>query len=198
MSKKFFLCMLLFPVLFSCSRTADNTEDAGNKKVDSLKSGYQVLQDSLNIAWEEMMQDDNEKIADLKRLLDEIQYTNLYNKQEIETLYAEVENLKTIRYDSMTMADSDGIDRYDSATAEVSYKVSRLAIGHPKFESYPLMQTLIDDISDANDKVLLYRVRYDNYAQAYNEFVEEHRSLMPQIDSSATLKPRPVFQLITP
>ena len=122
-----------------------------------------------------MIADDDQKIADAKRLLEEISYTNKYNVQQYDTLQQNLATLLQIRYNNTTMANSAAIDDYDSASNKVMNEILMLATSHPDYQKYPLMKELVNDIQEANARVLRHRVDYDYSAKQYNQFIEDNK-----------------------
>ena len=140
-----------------------------------------------------MIREDDQKITYLKRLIDEVSYTKVYDKAVYDSLATGIETLKAIRYDQNSMADSDKIDLYDETTAEIVNKVITFAQNHPKYEDYPIMAELINDILDADNKVIYRRVDYDNIAIEYNKFIELNQELIRKSGNVVSVKP--LFQL---
>lgn len=191
------LIIFLFVFFFSCQGPqTSNREKISMKEVDSLRTVYYNLRDSIRTSWNAMMEDDNEKIVDMKRVLQEIQYTPTLDSATFDSLYEAIEQLEQIRYDQQSMAQSKKIDQYDSATLTLSDSIVQFVKNHPKYDNYPYMEKLIDNIMDANQKVLLYRVKYDNFAKKYNRFIENHQQIIEEIDTSDNpINKKPLFQL---
>lgn len=180
----------------------DKTHDTVSKsKVDSLRQAYSRITSNLDSSWDSMMVSDNHKIKDMKRLIKEVKFAyedseKAFNKAKHDTLKQKVKKLKQIRYDSFSMAKPNAIDRYDSMTKSVSKSVINYARNHPDYEKYSLMKKLTKSIKEANNEVLMNRVRYDDYAMDYNEFLEKHKPIISRIDTTPSeVKKRPLFQL---
>lgn len=164
----------------SCSSNKSARERAA--MIDSLKYTYVKIQDSIDHTWTVMIKDDDEKIAYLKRLLQEVSYTNNYDEEQYEELMNRVEKLKTLRYKRSSMENSNLIDEYDLAVKSTINDVVGFAKSNPEYEKYPLMEELITDIRSKDNEVLMYRVDYDQSARSYNRFINEHKKLMDEID----------------
>lgn len=188
----YFSIAVLF--LLSSCKTGDKKKK-DKVSLDSLQTTYQAINDSLDAAWSKMIADDNEKLKNSKRLLQEVSYTNAYNKAQYEDLQEQLIDLKDMRYDRKSMANSDAIDQYDAASSQVIYKVMTFATSHPQYEEFSLMKELVKEIQDAQNRVLLMRVHYDHAAKDYNQFIEIHHELMDEIDSSETIGKQPLFEL---
>lgn len=179
--------------IFSCSRKAKKTAEGPAR--DSLIMEYQALQDSLDKEWKVMIEDDDEKIALLKRLILEVSYTNSYDKQRFEALNEMVDQLKQMRYDRESMRDSQMIDAYDSATFAVTDQVIDFARSHPRYKDFPFMEELINEINQKNDLILIYRVHYDNWAKDLNAFIKKRGKKLRKFGQVVPDKPVPLFQL---
>lgn len=193
--KKIGLLILLSVIvyaLFNCGGRREErlTED----QLDSLQATYYALNDSLENAWQVMIEDDDKKLAYLRRLMEEISATNNYDEEVYESYMKMVDALASMRY-TQEMMDSDVIDEYDSATNAVIGKITSYAYDHPDFDNYPLMNELVSDINQAQSMVLIYRSRYDIIAKNLNEFIEEneHR-LIDRDNTKVQFKKKPLFE----
>jgi|SRR5690606_126394 len=188
-------CFLIsFLFLLSCEPKKEKKEWTA-EEADSLQLVFESLNDSVAEHWNRMMVDDNQKIADAKRLLDEISYTNNYDPAQIDSLQSNLDQLKAVRYDSISMKNSESIDYYDSASNKVINEIVQVAKDHPDFNKYPLMEQLINDINEANGRVLRHRVDYDYTAKTYNQFIEENKEIIEEVDSLKDVEKKPLFEL---
>jgi hypothetical protein len=188
----FFIVLALF--YYQCSRTT-KTSKFDQQEIDSLVIAFKVLEDSANIVWKTMIEDDDEKHLFMKRLLLEVSYTNVYDKKRFEELNEAVEKLQELRYDRVTMRNSELIDKYDSATFELTGQVMEFARNHPSYDQFPLMEELIGDINDKNGMILIHRIHYDGFAIERNKLVETNKEkLLEGLDDSDVVE-LPLFQL---
>lgn len=187
-----FLCA----AAYSACQRASEEKKAGDRpqSIDSLNRSFQSLNDSLAVRWEAMIAEDDQKLADMRRLLQEISYFPVYNKARLETLQTQLQHLYDIRYEPESMT-SEQIDQYDSATAALKNEIIQFANEHPDVEKYPLVGQLIDSIEASDQRVIFHRVKYDNYARDYNEFLETNREFVRTIDTTDLHQKRPLFQL---
>lgn len=188
------LCAFIVLAALACKRkSTDGLSEA--EIIDSVYHQFTVLHDSVESNWEVMIKDDDQKHRYMKRLLLEISYTNLYDEKKMTSLTEKVEKLGSIRYDRTTMHNSDLIDRYDSATFSVTSQVIQAALDHPRYNDFPLMEELIDDINFKNDMILIHRIHYDGFAMELNQFIEENREWLQKAPEETNLAPRPLFRL---
>lgn len=186
--------LIIIFFLYQCKNTSKPSA-ADRAEIDALVLEFKTLEDSANYSWNKMMDDDDEKHLFMKRLLLEVSYTNVYDKNQFEILNAEIDALKDVRYDRVSMADSDLIDRYDSATFEVSRQVIEFARNHPSYEQFPLMEELINDINDKNGMILIYRIHYDGFAIQRNQLVTKEMEKIMDAMKNETINELPLFQL---
>jgi len=184
----------------ACNRSnqnnTNNTETVEGEA--ELKNQYDSLYKQVMVAWDAMIADDDNKLFMMKRLLDEVSYTGNFNKNSYDSLTAQVENLNKVRYTMLTMTDSDLIDLYDSLSANASQKVKSFAQSNPEFNNYPLMDELIIDISEADNMVLLYRIKYDNAASDYNAFLDAHAEFIATLNYKVPPEKKALFTLQSP
>lgn len=191
----FIICPFALLFIISSCEKKSKREALTASEVDSLSNTFMVIQDSLAITWNKMIEDDNQKIADAKRLLEEVSYTNQYDVVQYDTLQQKLVQLLQMRYDNTTMADPFAIDNYDSASNKVINEIIALATAHPDYNRYPLMKSLIKDIQEANGRVLRQRVNYDYAAKHYNQFLEDNKEVLEEIDSLDSLEKKPLFEI---
>lgn len=190
---------LLFLIAAACSsRISQQTEEQlSDEQFDSLRSVYYGLNDSLEQSWNLMMEDDDGKINNLQLLLDEIRKLENHSQDTLDSLGLMINELQHMRYDSLTVGISNRIDQYDSATSAVSDAVIAYAESIPELEFNPVINVLLDQVMRANHSVLLYRIRYDNFSEDFNRFLEKYKNVMSAIDSSGgQVYKKPMFRLV--
>ncbi|MEK6481601.1 hypothetical protein WJR50_28920 [Catalinimonas sp. 4WD22] len=191
--------LLLFLFAAACSsRINQQTEEQlTDEQFDSLRTVYYGLDDSLSHAWTVMMEDDSKKISNLQLLLDEIQKLKSNGTDTLDSLRQMVSMLEEMRYDSVTVRNSERIDKYDSANTAVSNAVLDYVEKIPEAEYNPMINVLVDQVMSANNSVLLYRIRYDRFSEDFNIFLEKYKNVMSNIDSSGgPVYKRPMFRLV--
>lgn len=195
-SLKIISVALLCAASYSACQRASEEKKAEERliSVDSLNKSYQSLNDSMQARWKVMIAEDDQKLADMRRLLLEISYFPQYNKARLDSLNSRLRQLYEMRFSPESMT-SQQIDQYDSAASALIADVISFAEEHPDIEKYPLAGQLIDSIQSADQRVILHRVKYDNYARDYNSFLETNREFVRKIDTTGLHQKRPLFQL---
>ncbi len=89
-----FATWIIFAILIlSQCKTGDKSVDTD--ELESLKLSYQAINDSIAVTWKLMIEDDDEKLFHLKRLVDEITFTNEYDQGKVDELYQRIEKAKS-------------------------------------------------------------------------------------------------------
>lgn len=191
-----FLLLLLFgatlSILWSCENKNPGSSETEN---DSLLIKYNALQDSVNHNWAIMIADDDEKLQFMKRLLLEVSYTNNFDKAKFQELNDLVDELKEMRYDQESMTNSSLIDAYDSATFDLSDQIIVFARTHPRYDDFPLMAELIDDINAKNNYILMHRVHYDSWVKELNSYKKNNSQKPLDGSDEIQLEAMPLFEL---
>lgn len=190
----FVFVMLMAAAYTACQRASDEKK-AEEIAPDSVKVVYNSLNDSVMMAWKDISSTEEGKLSDMKRLLQEISYTSSFNKERYDSLYNYLQQVYALRFEAETMT-SQQIDKYDSAVNRLQREVISFARNHPQFEQYPLMGRLADSIESADQRTLFLRVRYDDFARDYNDFLKGNKGRIIQpSDTALPLRERPLFQL---
>lgn len=142
-----------------------------------------------------MMLDDDDKLSNLTRILQEVEYSGDYNRLKLDSLKKDIDQLAAVRYDQQSMSDSDLINLYDSMTTQVMGEVTVFTTRLSQFDQYPLMGQLLQETFEADDRILRFRIDYDRSAKQYNSFIEEHEPDLPLVAKQKVLLPKPLFEL---
>jgi len=176
-----------------CTRNS-STDAVSTSTADSVIIVYKATGDSVASAWKRMITDDDEKLFHIKRLLEEVTYTGNYDQVAVDSLMGKHQALVELRYDQRSMADSDLIDEYDVLTSELIHDVTSFAKNHPDYKKYPLMEELIMDIMEADNRVLLHRIKYDSYCRELNSLVKSQKGFL-DAGGESNLDEMPLFTL---
>lgn len=182
------LCMLL---MASCkqNKTQNTTTDTA-----VVKKEIGALEDSVKTAWKVMIESDDNKISDMKRLLQEFEVVKNHNATLRSSLVSQQMTLASKRYNEQTMQASDKIDAYDQATDSLMRGLSELIETTPDIENYPLCKELMRDIQLADNEVFSYRVKYDHFARQYNAFLKNNEAQLEELGYNID-QAKPLFEL---
>lgn len=164
---------------------------------DSITDRYLVLQDSLLIAWNLMINDDNQKLNAMSSLLHELLVSGAEQQELLLSYQERLDQLVRLRYTSKTMANADVIEEYDFASNTLITELIALAESRKEFTYNPTLQKLTDEIRMADQRMINYRVEYDAIAATYNAFIEQNRQALTLIDKKNSLEKKPMFQMVS-
>lgn len=185
-----YLCGLMLAVLaVACSKPAD--KQLSKKQRRALEQQFVALRDTVNSRWQAMIADDDEKILYTKRLLQELALVPRIDPVRLKQIEAANEKLKNRRYQQMTLV-SDSIDAYDNAQNMVLGQVLALAGQNPDPDRYHMVGELAQEIQAHDERVIKYRIAYDQAANAYNAWLAQHQGEVP---AAASAKPVPTMAL---
>lgn len=181
-----------------CSTTLNQQgEQVSVEQFDSLRTTYYHLNDSLNYAWTSLKQSDEQKLAHLNQLVKELDKDNLVGADTLNSLEQMVQELRELRFDSITIANAHQVYQYDSLTGVISDSLVYLTDRFPEGNENPVLLYLTDKIISENSSVALYRLRYDQISRNFNRFIEENKELMSSLDSTGRpVFRRPMFRLV--
>ena len=179
--------------MLSCVNKRQNSTDADKHNLILIE--YSALEDSVQKEWSIMIADDDDKHVLMKRLLLEVSYTNNYDKERFLELNDLVDQLKFMRYDQKSMNNSALIDAYDSATFDLSDQIIVFARSHPRYDDFPLMAELANDINGKNNYILMHRIHYDSQVKELNSFKKKNRKKLLKTNLDIETESMPLFEL---
>ena len=162
-------------------------------KEDSLTERYLLLQDSMLHAWNLMMNDDNQKLKSMQHLIHEMTIGRQADEHALASLQERLEQLWRIRFTQRTMANPDVIEEYDFASNSLVVELITLANSAPNFEQNTTLQSLTENITMADQRVLIHRADYDEIVKRYNTFLWNNKQLIETIDKNSSLEKKPLF-----
>jgi hypothetical protein len=165
-------------------------------EADSLTEIYLNLQDSILLAWNLMINDDNQKIKAMHNLLHELQIAGRFNPSQLESIEQRVEQLKKIRYTPKSMKNSDVIDEYDFASNSLVAELVTLAESHSAYSYNSTLQNLVEKIRTAEQRIENYRLAYDAIVLEYNQFLIANKEHLRDLDLAGALEQKPLFQMV--
>lgn len=164
-------------------------------KADSLTETYLALQDTMLEVWNTMIHDDNRKIKAMHSLLHELTVSLPEKRDELEGYQARLDELLTLRYDQHSMWDADIVTQYDFASSSLVTELVALAEAQTQFPYNTTLQKLVDSIRAADERVMNYRLEYDEVASRLNGFIERNKNQLDDIDLDSFLEKKPLFQM---
>ncbi len=197
-TKIFALIPVALLILNACKKNETTEEKSATKAIPQaqLVAKIGMFQDSAKATWKVMMQADDQKIAFVKRLLEEISYMPKYDIVKHAKLMEKCKNLYTKRFDEKSFMQSGNIDLYDAATDSLLKELKTFVISSPNVENYPLCSELLNDITALDNDVIMHRVKYDGWAKQYNALLDDQKEVLAKMGPEyANLKKMGLFQL---
>lgn len=179
----------------SCNNRTSALERNNYTHIDSLTDTYLNLQDSLLIAWNVMAKDENEKLRSIHEVLQAMSSSDLFNKNLVASLEQRLEQVKRIRFNQKTIANPHVVEEYDFASNSLISEIVSLAESNLTFVQKKELQSLIDAIKEADQRVNYFRSDYDFIAQKFNLFLDNYQNHLKEIDQNAINGKRPLFQM---
>src|SRR6266850_5194598 len=168
--------------LVACGGKNSNGKGGDFTKIDSLTDTYLMLQDSMLQAWNVMVNDENEKIRSMHGLLHALLPSRHYDKDQLISLEKRLEQLERIRFTQKTMSNPHVVEEYDFASNSLISELISMTESDPDFSNSNELQTLVDRIRIADQRVNIYRADYDTATAEFNAFLEKNKDCVKEID----------------
>lgn len=188
------LLLLTMLLTTGCNRTPAPIDPAS---AQAVKVQLNILRDTVVARWSEMQQADDAKQRDTQQLLRELSTQAGTDRAILARLQYANDRLPTRRYNQQSMANSGVIDAYDTAQDSLLRAVYGLVptAALPNDEA-TTVQALTGQIQAADAELVGFRVRYDQAAMRFNNYLQLHQAELQQLGSKYTkLQPLPLFVL---
>jgi hypothetical protein len=192
---------LLLAVLPMCKPDATKSTSADTAAVVNpaspaeVRAQFDILRDSADANWQRMMTSDDQKLADMRGLVQDLKQQRGLNAAQLRLLNQATARLKAQRYDRQSMASSALIDGYDAAQDSVLHTLTPLAAPDGNAPTARI-RDYVEHIQLADGNVVSYRAHYDAAAKAYNNYLRLHQAELAKMGSKYdSLRPLPLFEL---
>jgi len=179
--------------LGACNRTPKTIDPTSPT---AARAQLDVLRDTVNGHWEGMIASDDAKIKTTSQLLKALEEQPGADRAQLTQLEQANNRLPRLRYSQQSMAASDRIDAYDAAQDSLLHVVYALALpatGAPT----PAIETMAQTIQESDNQVIAYRLRYDEAAKHFNEYLQQHQEGLTSLGGKyAKLQPLPLFTIM--
>ena len=187
--------VLLLGLAASCKRDNAKNVVVNLASAAAAKVQLDMLRDSVEVKWRNMLESDDQKLALTRLLLRELHGQPGRPAPQLKALEVANARLKARRYDQQTMATSALIDQYDAAQDSLLnalYPVAAPSGGAPTENA----RNFIEGIQQLDAGVVGFRVQYDDAAKRYNNYLQLHEAELQSLGSKyAGLKPLPLFTI---
>jgi hypothetical protein len=190
-----FLATCCIAGLVACGGKYSNGKGGDFTKIDSLTETYLTLQDSMLQSWNVMVNDENEKIRSMHEVLHALLSLQHYDKDQLISLEKRLEQLKRIRFTQKTMSNPHVVEEYDFASNSLISEIISMTESDLQFSASNELQTLVDRIRTADQRVNTYRTDYDAATAKFNHFLEKYHDDLKEIDQNSSPVKRPLFQM---
>lgn len=187
--------LLLAGSAASCKHEGTKTVVLAPASASAVKAQFDVLRDSVDSKWRNMIASDDQKIGIVRLLLRELKAQPGTDQTQLPGLERANARLKPLRYTQQTMASSPLIDSYDAAQDSLLRALYPVAApnGNAPTEN---ARNFVEGIQQIDAGVVGYRVQYDRAAKQYNEYLKLHQAELQTLGGKYTaLKPLPLFEL---
>jgi hypothetical protein len=204
MNVKLYFSGILLPIaigscsLFTVCGCGDSRRDnhPNFTKTDSLTDTYLNLKDSMLETWNTMINDDNQKIKAMHNLLHELKVSNPVMRDQLKSYEERLERLVHSRYTQKSMGNADVVEEYDFASNSLVGELVSLAESQTQFTYNTTLQKLVETIRTADQRVDNYRTEYDRIATQFNQFIDENKKWLIEIDQDSFMEKKPLFQMV--
>ncbi|GGF23482.1 hypothetical protein [Hymenobacter cavernae] len=195
MKKIFPLALLVLLASLDACKTDRSPKSADLASPAAAKAQLDVLRDSVDARWTQMVASDDAKISATRQVLRELANQPGTDHSQLQLLTRANDRLKRLRYNQETMANSAQIDAYDAAQdslLHVLYPIAQPAAG----QSSEMVRNLTEGIQTSDNEVVGYRLRYDQAAKQFNNYLKLHQEQLSKLGGKyAKLQPLPLFEL---
>jgi hypothetical protein len=182
--------LLAFATLVACNRTPKAFDPAS---AAAAKEQLDVLRDTVDTRWTQMIASDDAKITATSQILNELERSPGADKQQLQQLAAVNNRFKKLRYQQLSMQSAD-IDRYDAAQDSL-LGVLRTVVTTNAGASATVQNTF-DTIGQYDGQVAGYRVQYDRAAKQFNNYLQLHQTELQTLGGKyKQLAPLPLFEI---
>lgn len=171
-------------ILSNCSKSESNQRhQTAFTKADSLTARYLELHDSMLVAWNKLISNDNAKIRTMHNLVHELLVSSQYDKEELIAIENRLNQLSEITFTQESIGDPTLIEEYDFATNTLVSELVTLAQSHEAFAHNKVLQKLTEEIRQSDQQVEENRSNYDTIAEEFNKFLEHNKTMLTDIDA---------------
>lgn len=149
---------------------------------------YLNLQDSLYQVWNLLLKQEQNKIEAMETVVNQLILVQ-HGDEKFGHLPNRVNQLERIRYNQKTITNPHVVEEFDKASYSLFSEILK------SLDSLEAGQTWKSELNLAHHQLTRYRELYNALAIQYNQFVDQHKKVLKELDDSASLQRKPVFKL---
>jgi len=130
----------------------------------------QKLKNEAKQAWDKMNKNDNAKFESMKSALKQLSYNPKADTKMVEKINKEIENVLMLRY-TIENVNLSTLENYDNLTTALIDRIDSLAEATPDMGKYGSFHPIMQEIREADEKLMYDRLEYDKCAKKYNELI---------------------------
>jgi hypothetical protein len=196
MSKLLISCLFSLSVValaaFSCNRQSPSKVEKRTEARDDAEFAVSVKRAEADSIWKAMVASDDKKIANTGYFLSLFAYTMAHDSMSVDSVKQANAALAAQRYSQANVREL--VDKYDTAQNKVLQGIGQLFMNNTELQRMVNAENALVEIKAADDSVLIFRVMYDNAAQAYNQALEGNKKALKE---TKELQPLPLFRINT-
>lgn len=177
-----FAAMAVFAIACSTSNSIHEHSSTSFSKADSLTDAYLILSDSVLQSWNRIVGNEIDKTRTLQEIINDLDNASLLSDELRESFQVRMEQLERLRFTQESLKDPNSVQDYDLAFQSIVDDLSKLTQDNAGAVFGQLQENSI-----------ITRSSYDRFAKAFNDFLQENRSMLKDLNANNELDAKPLF-----
>jgi hypothetical protein len=177
-----FAAMAVLSIACSTSNSIHEHSSTSFSKADSLTDAYLVLSDSVLHSWNRIVGNEIDKSRALQEIINDLDNASLLSDELRESFQVRMEQLERLRFTQESIKDPNNVQDYDLAFQSIVDDLSKLTKDNAELLFGKLQENSV-----------LTRVSYDKFAKSFNDFLQENRTFLKDVNANNELDAKPLF-----
>jgi hypothetical protein len=194
MTERITIALLFFLITFiSCERkqhTEYRTHSVYNK-IDSLRSNYLNIHDSLILYWNRSISENKKHINLLQKLEEKMEEIGQADDGKLKELKLKLEELKKIDFNIETINNKQLLKEYNQLSTEIKDELFVLA---KEIKTDETVEKLIQALQQAELRARESKEKYNKMADGFNKFIDKYWASIKDITYQDSISKRPLFE----
>ena len=194
MTKNTTIASLFFLATFiSCERKqhAEYRTHSVYNKIDSLRSNYLNIHDSLILYWNRSISENKKHINLLQKLEEKMEEIGQSDDGKLKELKLKLEELKEIDFNIETINNKQLLKEYNELSTEIKDELFILA---KEIKTDETVEKLIQALQQAELRARESKEKYDKIADGFNKFIDKYWASIKDITYQDSISKRPLFE----